>query len=395
MAIKIDLENAYDRVSWVFIDASLQVANIPDFLRKSLESGFVFGVPLFHDGVTISSLKFVVDKVKLRLQSWDVRQLSLAGRVTLAQVVLLTIPTYFMQSLKILQGICDEIESILGFNILTKLEVLYVGVLRAKYGVNEGLPLSILHSNCFFLWRALSKIWPLLRENIFWSVGDAHANFVVDYRLKDGVTKEVGSNRTVWKGTLSGCFSIKSTYCKVKEHSWNPLEEAWKLPWKKLLTQAKRLRRCVSNDAMCTICGHGVEDVLYAIRDCDTVKKSIEEIIKGAYSWARHYGSIRKRERIGRHTSREDFVGTGKWICIRFDGAVKVNTGFASTGGVLRDQNGDWILGFNRRVGICSVYEVKLWGIIDSVNWHKEAFITDYRLKPIIWKSLGTLRKLF
>lgn len=32
MAIKIDLEKAYDRVRWEFIDASLKAAGIPDFL---------------------------------------------------------------------------------------------------------------------------------------------------------------------------------------------------------------------------------------------------------------------------------------------------------------------------------------------------------------------------
>ncbi|XP_016689509.1 uncharacterized protein [Gossypium hirsutum] len=85
---------------------------VPHSTVQSLESGFVFGVPLFYDRVTISSLKFVVDKVKSRLQSWDARQLSLADRATLAQSVLLTISTYFMQSLKIPQDICDEIESI-------------------------------------------------------------------------------------------------------------------------------------------------------------------------------------------------------------------------------------------------------------------------------------------
>ncbi|KAK5792684.1 hypothetical protein PVK06_033801 [Gossypium arboreum] len=34
MAIKLDLEKAYDRISWDFIDASLVAAGIPEFLRK-------------------------------------------------------------------------------------------------------------------------------------------------------------------------------------------------------------------------------------------------------------------------------------------------------------------------------------------------------------------------
>ncbi|QHO14151.1 Putative ribonuclease H protein [Arachis hypogaea] len=47
-----------------------------------------------------------------RLNSWKVRSLSLAGRVTLAQSSLATIPSYVMQKMKISMSICDKIDSI-------------------------------------------------------------------------------------------------------------------------------------------------------------------------------------------------------------------------------------------------------------------------------------------
>ncbi|MBA0818067.1 hypothetical protein Gohar_027979, partial [Gossypium harknessii] len=33
----------------------------------------------------------------------------------------------------------------------------------------------------------------------------------------------------------------------------------------------------------------------------------------------------------------------------------------------LRDHNKNWILGFNRRLESCSVFEVELWDILDGV----------------------------
>ncbi|MBA0783859.1 hypothetical protein Gotri_001509 [Gossypium trilobum] len=69
-------------------------------------------------------------------------------------------------------------------------------------------------------------------------------------------------------GTSSRYLSIKSAYRKIKEKSWNPKGEAWRFPLK-----AERLRCSVSSDARCSICGHGIEDVLHVIRDCDTAKK--------------------------------------------------------------------------------------------------------------------------
>ncbi|KAH1038957.1 hypothetical protein J1N35_040700 [Gossypium stocksii] len=98
--------------------------------------------------------------------------------------------------------------------------------------------------------------------------------------------------------------------------------------------------------------------------DCDATKKVwfriipsnkltgffSEEVVKGSYSWVQQYSSTHKEGRSGSHASREDFVGTDKWIHIRTDEAVKINTDSASTNGLLRDQNGDWVFGFNRRI---------------------------------------------
>ncbi|KAH1130409.1 hypothetical protein J1N35_001787 [Gossypium stocksii] len=183
--------------------------------------GTYLGVPLFHEKVTNNKLRFVVDKVRSKLSSWDARQLSLAGRITLAQSVLLSITSYFMQSMMIPKSLCDEIEGMirqfiwgasngnrkialvswdllcqpksngglglrslqnhntsfmmkLGFKLLTDESSLWVKVLRSKYGVQKGIPESLSRGRCSFLCRSLSRIWPLLRENLLWSVGNGH-----------------------------------------------------------------------------------------------------------------------------------------------------------------------------------------------------------------------------
>lgn len=41
------------------------------------------GVPLFHKRATSNSLRLVVEKVKARLQQWEVRKLSLVGSLLL------------------------------------------------------------------------------------------------------------------------------------------------------------------------------------------------------------------------------------------------------------------------------------------------------------------------
>ncbi|KAH1106952.1 hypothetical protein J1N35_010720 [Gossypium stocksii] len=74
--------------------------------QKVHNLGTCLGIPLFHDRITYFTLRFVVDQVHSELNNWDVKQLSMAGRITLVQSVL-SIPNYFMQSIHILKGVCD------------------------------------------------------------------------------------------------------------------------------------------------------------------------------------------------------------------------------------------------------------------------------------------------
>lgn len=89
-----------------------------DFIADLISSLFGFqkvhnlGVLLFHQRVINSTLSFVVEKVHGKLQSWDAKKLSTSEHVTLAQLFLLAIPNYFMQSMMILRKVRDDIERV-------------------------------------------------------------------------------------------------------------------------------------------------------------------------------------------------------------------------------------------------------------------------------------------
>lgn len=74
--------------------------------------GFYLGVPIFHERVTNSTFRFVVDKIRSRLNGWDVKLLSMIGRMTNVKSILLASQNYFMQSSMLLVGICNEIEKL-------------------------------------------------------------------------------------------------------------------------------------------------------------------------------------------------------------------------------------------------------------------------------------------
>lgn len=54
----------------------------------------------------------------------------------------------------------------LGFSIVYGKESLWVRIIRAKYQMTEALLESISRHSSSFIWKVLSSIWPLLRENL-------------------------------------------------------------------------------------------------------------------------------------------------------------------------------------------------------------------------------------
>ncbi|KAE8693055.1 hypothetical protein F3Y22_tig00110819pilonHSYRG00250 [Hibiscus syriacus] len=61
------------------------------------------------------------------------------------------------------------------------------------------------------------------------------------------------------------------------------------------------------------------------------------------------------------------------WCKMNTDGSRKAGNGFATCGGVLRSSNGDWLVGFSKVIGICSIVEAELWGIYEGLShaWNR------------------------
>ncbi|KAK8555230.1 hypothetical protein V6N12_009378 [Hibiscus sabdariffa] len=54
------------------------------------------------------------------------------------------------------------------------------------------------------------------------------------------------------------------------------------------------------------------------------------------------------------------------WCKLNTDGAVNRSPGMVSSGGVVRNEEGNWLIDFDRRLGVCSVLEVELWGLFEG-----------------------------
>ncbi|KAL4284696.1 hypothetical protein GQ457_16G012460 [Hibiscus cannabinus] len=55
------------------------------------------------------------------------------------------------------------------------------------------------------------------------------------------------------------------------------------------------------------------------------------------------------------------------WCKLNTDGLVRGEIGLASFGGVIQSDQGSWIVGFSKGIGVCSVLDAELWGIYEGL----------------------------
>jgi hypothetical protein len=56
------------------------------------------------------------------------------------------------------------------------------------------------------------------------------------------------------------------------------------------------------------------------------------------------------------------------FVLLNTDGAVKENR-IAGCGGVIRGDQGEWLGGFAKCVGLCSAFVAELWGVVEGLRY--------------------------
>ncbi|MBA0678772.1 hypothetical protein Goari_020094 [Gossypium aridum] len=115
----------------------------------------------------------------------------------------------------------------------------------------------------------------------------------------------------------------------------------------KLLLNEERVRRNLTDDAGCVLCGVTQESILHVLRDCHGANVVESD-----------------RSRLSRPVRIKWCPSSSGWVDINTDGAFNRDGNRLAAVGVIRDSHGNWVVGFKRFSGCRNVVNLELWAIL-------------------------------
>ncbi|XP_016728981.1 uncharacterized protein [Gossypium hirsutum] len=181
-----------------------------------------------------------------------------------------------------------------------------------------------------------------------------------------------GVDKISWSHTSNGGFSVKSAYRMLNEGDWKPKDKKWKSVWKLLGPHRVRIIAWfVKKDPV----GLAFLDFMFGAYGRTVTfsffKENLgarERLFKFFLSWTKQLFSILKvdaKRSFNCTIEEEPFEDP---IFLTIDGAVQIETGNGAVGGIIHNANGDWILGYNRHLGKCSIFNAESWGSLEGLR---------------------------
>lgn len=89
-----------------------------------------------------------------------------------------------------------------------------------------------------------------------------------------------------------------------------------------------------------------------------------------------------------RETWTHGKYGWGLWGEIKYEWASRGNQGLAGCGGVVRDEDGRWVAGFSRRIGVTTSFVAEPWGLREGLilcsNLNIQSLIVELDAKAVV-----------
>ncbi|GKU87794.1 hypothetical protein SLEP1_g2134 [Rubroshorea leprosula] len=328
------------------------------------------------------------------------------GRVTLTSSVLAAIPNYYMQTMLLPASVHTELDQIsqifiwgsednqkkihlVGWQTVTQPRVLRGLGLKSSKEANlaamSKLNWRLFWTDCWccdiplisWIYGPHTPGFELITVAEFFNAGASAADLIA-YPIPTNIEPLIYAvpvslfalreDTFTWVGSSNGSFSSASAYCITKHLPLKPLED-WRWLWKSytypkiqyfLWLLAHDRLKCFSflhrlgiiSSHLCPLCHLEDETVEHLIRSCPVSVTILSDVLPGQ--------SLPTPPSCG-----SSFFKWSKplspFIKLNTDGSILGNPGGAASGGLFRDHNGGWILGFAKKIGITSSLTAELW----------------------------------
>ncbi|KAA3472916.1 reverse transcriptase [Gossypium australe] len=291
MAVKLDISKAYDRglASGRSISPFLFLMcgeGLSSLMRLAMNEGSLKGVKASRSGPKISHLLFADDCILFR------------GKEIFIKSILQAIPTYMMACFLLPKTLCVEIESIMAKFWWQK------GIGRkgihwcewrklCELKENGGLGFRNMCNLPSLTWRSIWATKGLLQNGMGWRVGRGteisvwedhwipeivERTFTADIAekvLQIPLAKNPGADMQIWRGELSGDFSVRSAYKILQNARMDPSDLLLQTDIQKFYKKLWNLK--LPSKLLITVwrasCGSGEENIGHVFRFCPATKE--------------------------------------------------------------------------------------------------------------------------
>jgi len=219
-----------------------QICSILSIANKAYNERYL-GLPVAVGKSRRKTFEYIKQRVWNRIQGWQERLLSKAGKEIMIKAVAQAIPTYAMSCFDLTKSVCDDLNSMiarywwsqqdklnkihwfswekltrskkkggLGFRdlhlfnmamlsrqawrLLTNPDMLCAQVLKAKYYPNKELIQCTARRGISYSWRSILKGLKLLKQGLIWRIGDGmNTNIWTDPWIPRGSTRRPATPR--------------------------------------------------------------------------------------------------------------------------------------------------------------------------------------------------------
>ncbi|KAK9984218.1 hypothetical protein SO802_033743 [Lithocarpus litseifolius] len=154
-------------------------------------------------------------------------------------------------------------------------------------------------------------------------------------------------------------------------------EERLRCPIRRISEEEERLKRG-------TNMGHGN---LYIFKDRTRNPNVAKEILARAMECNHCACSHTATKKLTLRSIRWEKPNAG-WMKLNTDGSSIGTLGLAGSGGVIRDEEGKWVIGYGRKIGSANSFLAELWALRDGLllclQSHAQAVVIEMDAKVIV-----------